>query len=193
MSKLGFYYDMTRCIGCRVCQIACKDRLGLEDAGNRTRRVDTYETGEYPNASRYHMSIACNHCEKPACVENCPTGAMFKSKDGTVLHDDNVCIKCEICVEACPYGAPQYVEKADLIIKCDSCKALREADIKPVCVEACMMRALDFGNLDRLKAKYGKNLVSELPVIGDAALTVPNILIKASEAAAEEEFKDIIL
>lgn len=191
--SLGFYFDMSRCVGCRVCQIACKDRLGLESAGPLPRRVMTYEIGEYPTVSVYTSSIGCNHCDKPACVANCPTGAMYKSSDGTVLHDDNVCIGCKTCMSSCPYGAPQYSEEKDLIIKCDSCKALREAGMNPVCVDACMTRALDFGDTEDLKAKYGADLVSELPCLGGADITAPNLLIKPSSAALEEDYREIML
>ncbi|WP_350454056.1 4Fe-4S dicluster domain-containing protein [Slackia heliotrinireducens] len=192
--SLGFYFDMQRCIGCRVCQIACKDRFGLELAGARMRRVETYEGGTFPKAAMYNTSIACNHCENPACVATCPTGAMFKAEDGTVQHDDEACIKCQTCVNSCPYGAPQVADELDgLIVKCDSCKALRDANQNPVCVNACVMRALDFGEIDDLKAKYGTDLVSEVPCMPSSDTTNPNIVIKARPAGLEAEFAQIIL
>lgn len=192
MSK-GFYFDANRCIGCRVCQVACKDRLGLEMAGPLTRRVKTFETGKYPNVSLFHTSIACNHCEKPACVANCPTGAMFKDADGIVLHDDKRCIVCKNCVWACPYGAPQYVKELKLIIKCDSCKALRDAGKNPVCVDACMVRALKFGDVEDLKSEYGSDLVSKLPSTPSADITTPNLLIKPKAASLEGKFQELVL
>lgn len=190
--SLGFYFDQTRCTGCRVCQIACKDRLGLEAAGPLPRRVTTFETGTYPEVGLYHLSVGCNHCAAPACVANCPTGAMFQDENGIVLHDDDVCIGCQTCMSACPYDAPQYAEDLNLIIKCDSCKALRDAGMNPVCVDACMMRALDFGDLDELRAKYGDDMVSELPALGSAD-TNPSLLVRAHEAASGEDFRQIIL
>ena len=190
--SLGFYFDQTRCTGCRVCQIACKDRLGLEAAGPLPRRVTTFETGTFPNARLYHLSVGCNHCDSPACVANCPTGAMHQDESGVVLHDDELCIGCKTCMNSCPYEAPQYAEDQDLIIKCDSCKALRDAGLNPVCVDACMMRALDFGDVDELVAKYGDGLVNELPALGDAA-TNPNIRVKVKEAASESSFKEVML
>ena len=129
---LGFYFDAARCAGCHVCQVACKDRMDLQTAGAVPRRVTTFEAGAYPEASIFHMSIGCNHCEKPACVANCPTGAMYKdAESGIVLHDDDVCIGCRSCMASCPYGAPQFDEELQLIVKCDSCKALRDAGMNP--------------------------------------------------------------
>lgn len=191
--SLGFYFDMSRCVGCRVCQIACKDRMALEQAGPRTRRVTTFETGDYPDASVYTLSIGCNHCEHPACVANCPTGAMYKDATGVVLHDDDRCIACRACVMACPYGAPQYLEDARLLVKCDSCKALRDAGENPVCVDACGMRALEFGDVDELRAAHGEELVSELPCLGSAAMTVPNLLVNAPRRAFDADFVEAIV
>lgn len=190
--SFGFYFDQTRCTGCRVCQIACKDRLGLESAGPLPRRVTSFETGTYPEAKLYHLSVGCNHCASPACVANCPTGAMFQDENGIVLHDDDVCIGCQTCMSACPYEAPQYAEDQNLIVKCDSCKALREAGMNPVCVDACMMRALDFGDVDELREKYGTDLVSELPALGSAD-TTPGLLVRAHSAAQATDFRQIIL
>lgn len=192
MSQLGFYFDMTRCVGCRVCQIACKDRIGLEDVVSRTRRVDSYEAGEYPNAAVYHLSIACNHCENPACASVCPTGATYKAEDGTMRYDAELCIGCHACVGACPYQAPQPLENGK-IAKCDSCFTLRENGMNPVCVDACIMRCLDFGEIDELKKKYGENLVSDLEALPDSTMTNPNLLIKAKPSAKEKNYREVII
>ena len=84
--SLGFYFDMTRCSGCAACRTACQDRFDLFEVGFAPRRVHRYQTGTFPSVAGYVTSVSCNHCENPACVENCPTGAMFKNKDGLVLH-----------------------------------------------------------------------------------------------------------
>lgn len=70
MAEMGFYIDMTSCIGCHTCQIACKDAKSLE-VGTLFRRVDSYETGSFPTPGWYHYSHTCNHCESPACVDAC--------------------------------------------------------------------------------------------------------------------------
>lgn len=192
MSQLGFYFDMTRCIGCRTCQVACKDKWQMQNAGPRTRRVETYEAGDYPNAVMYHISMSCNHCSNAACVRACPSGATFKAEDGTTRYDDTLCIGCGACAEACPYGAPQLLENSK-IARCDSCFTLRENGMNPVCVDACLMRCLDFGEVEELKAKYGPDLVSDAAPLFDSSATQPNLLIKPMPASQEKEFRDVLL
>ena len=150
--SLGFYVDVQRCIGCRTCQVACKDRHNLQAAGPRTRRVGSFECGTYPEVGMFHLTVSCNHCDDPACVAGCPTGAMFKSDDGTVQHIDDRCVVCRNCMITCPYGAPQFDEDENMIVKCDACKALREDGRNPVCADACPMRAIEFGDVVELRA-----------------------------------------
>ena len=192
--SLGFYFDGTRCVGCKACQVACKDRLNLQKAGPRPRRVATFEVGTFPTVQMFHVSLGCNHCEEPACVAMCPTGAMFKAMDGIVLHDDDICIQCQTCVNACPYNAPQVADELDgLIVKCDSCQALREVGMNPVCVDACAMRALDFGDLDDLRSTYGDDLVNEISSLPSATETTPNLIIRAKEASLDDNYREITL
>lgn len=192
MSGLGFYFDETRCIGCRTCQIACKDKNRIMEPGITFRTVRSYEAGSFPNPGVYHLATTCNHCEDPACVASCPVGAMYKADDGTVQHDDEKCIGCQACVRGCPYGVPQYFEDESIVRKCDSCIAHRQHGRNPVCVDACVMRALDFGDLDELGEKYGPDLVSELPAWPDGG-TSPRTFIKVGEFSLQDEFTSIIL
>ena len=168
--SLGFYVDVQRCIGCRTCQVACKDRHNLQAAGPRTRRVGSFECGTYPEVGMFHLTVSCNHCDDPACVAGCPTGAMI----------------------TCPYGAPQFDEDENMIVKCDACKALREDGRNPVCADACPMRAIEFGDVDELRAKHG-DAVSELPVLPSAATTRPNLLLHASPEAQRSDFNEVVL
>jgi len=174
---LGFYFDVNMCIGCRTCQVACKDRNNLKP-GIIFRRVRTFETGHYPAAEAYNYSGSCNHCQEAGCVKGCPSGAMYHAEAGTVQHDRNKCLGCGYCTWNCPYGVPQLDEDAGIVDKCDSCKPLRDAGGNPVCVDACLMRCLEFGDLDELRAKYGNDLVRALPILPSEALTNPNIAIK---------------
>lgn len=196
--SLGFYFNERACSGCRACQTACKDRNDLL-VGQLYRRVTTFQTGAYPNATMYHYSATCNHCEKPACFAACPTGAMQKCEDGTVQHDDEACIGCQACVEACPYEVPVYLEDKKISGKCDACKPFRDRGLNPVCVDACNMRALEFGDLDELRAKHeGEGslvgqLTGDLPVLPSSEQTGPNVLINPKPAALNEEFKLVIL
>ena len=100
--RKGFYFNQRNCIGCKTCQIACKDKNDL-DIGVVFRHVNDYEVGTYPDATGYHYAATCNHCIDPACVAVCPNAATYiDKKDGTVQHDDEKCIGCEYCVKACP-------------------------------------------------------------------------------------------
>lgn len=191
--SLGFYVDLQRCIGCRTCQVACKDRRDLQSAGPRPRRVDSFECGTYPDVSLFHLALSCNHCDDPACVAGCPTAALHKAGDGTVQYDADRCVVCRNCMTVCPYGAPQHDEDANLIAKCDACKALRDAGRNPVCVDACPMRAIEFGELDELRAAHGDDLTSELPVLPSADVTHPNLLLRPSAGALREDFREVTL
>ena len=191
--SLGFYVNMEQCIGCRTCQVACKDRLDIQVAGPRTRRVDTYECGTYPDVGMFHKVVSCNHCDDPACVKNCPTGAMYKAEDGTVQHDDSRCVVCRMCILSCPYGAPQHVEQTNSIAKCDSCKSLREAGMNPTCVDACPMRAIEFGEMDELKQKHGNDVTSDMPSLPSSSITHPNLLLKTGSAAKRDDYHAVVL
>ncbi len=190
--SLGFYVNVQRCIGCKTCQVACKDRHNLQTAGPRTRRVETFECGAYPDVAMFHVSVSCNHCERPACVAGCPTGALFKSDDGTVQHIDDRCVVCRNCMIVCPYGAPQLDEAENMIVKCDACKALREDGRNPVCVDACPMRAIEFGDMEELRAKHG-DAASEVPVLPSAGITGPNLLLDPAPAALRDDFNRVEL
>lgn len=192
MGQLGFYFNEAACSGCRACQVACKDRNDLP-VGIFYRHVTSYQTGTFPNGAIYHHSATCNHCEMPACVANCPTGAMQKADDGTVVHNDSDCIGCETCARSCPYEVPTLFEDKGIVGKCDSCKAFRDAGQNPVCVDACCMRALDFGDLDELSAKYGDNLVRDMPYLPSSETTNPSTLIAPKQCALSDDFSEAYL
>lgn len=184
MSQLGFYFDMTRCSGCKTCQVACKDVKNLP-LGVVYRRVDSLETGSFPNVGAYNFSATCNHCAEPLCVANCPTGAMHKNDEGIVSVAKSVCIGCGTCVASCPYGVPQIREDLGVSGKCDACMLLRSKGEHPACVDACPARALDFGELTELEAKYGSGLVNEFPFMGPAD-TNPSVRVRLMECAKEQ-------
>ena len=147
MSKqYGFYYDGSRCIQCRTCELACKSVRNTEP-GIRWRRVIDTWGGDYPHVTRTFFSLACMHCEKPACIAVCPTGAISKRvEDGVVVVEKNKCNGCRDCFSACPYGVPQFGADGKMQ-KCDYCIEIGHT---PVCVESCPAEALYSGLLDEL-------------------------------------------
>ena len=191
MGKLGFYFDNSVCTGCRTCQVACKDKNRL-DVGVMFREVKSYECGVYPDAKIHHYSGSCNHCENAACVAGCPTGAMYKAEDGTVLHDDALCIGCGNCVAVCPYGAPKLLPSG-VAGKCDGCAALRAKGQNPACVDSCLMRCLEFGDLDELAKKHaGEDLTDKLSFLPDPSVTKPSLLINP-KACAKGDNREVII
>jgi len=142
---LSFIYEMEKCIGCKACQVACKDKNHLENA-IFYRKVETFEHKE----KFLHFSGGCNHCEKASCIEACPTEAMHKDTDSTVAHDAGKCIGCGACTWNCPYGAVSLSKKNGLAQKCNTCKDLRIRGQKPACVKACLTYCLDFGKIDNI-------------------------------------------
>lgn len=193
MSRQGFYFNQDACSGCRACQTSCKDRNDL-GKGVLYRHVTTYQTGSFPKATMYHVSATCNHCDDPACVRVCPTYAMHKTEDGTVQHDDTLCVGCRMCTMACPYNVPQYKEDEGIVGKCDACKPYRDAGENPVCVDACNMRCLEFGDVDELIRKHGdESLVHDLPVLPTSEHTHPTTQINPKTAALENDYREVLL
>jgi anaerobic dimethyl sulfoxide reductase subunit B (iron-sulfur subunit) len=170
--------------------MACVDYHDLP-LGRRYRRVIDYEGGltraqaddtVTTNAYCYHVSLACNHCEQPACMRVCPTGAMHKNELGLVCVDVQRCIGCGYCTIACPYHAPSIDPELKRSSKCDGCSSRIEQGLRPICVDACPLRALEFGEMSDLAERH-PGCVFQIMPLPDPANTEPNLLILPSEAA----------
>lgn len=179
--QLGFYVDLTRCIGCHTCALACKEKNDLE-LGPRWRRVRVIEGGAYPRPFSYFISMSCNHCAEPICIKVCPTRAYHKREDGLVVHDPEQCIGCQYCTYACPYAAPQFDESRGKVGKCSGCYELIDRGEQPACVQACVTRAMEFGYLDELAARHPDG-TKALPILPDPKLTDPSTLVKPKPEA----------
>jgi anaerobic dimethyl sulfoxide reductase subunit B (iron-sulfur subunit) len=132
------------------------------------------------DAFAFSLSLACNHCAEPVCAEVCPTGAIARRDDGLVLIDGGRCVGCRYCAWACPYGAPQYDERAGRMTKCDLCADDLAAGRRPACVAACPMRALELVQVDGEAPAPGAGTFP-LP---DPALTRPGLVVVPHRDAA---------
>ncbi len=179
----AFFVDATRCINCNTCEVACKD---ANDAavGVRIRRVRTFEGGEFPDIYAYNISMACNHCEEPACLKSCPEGAYKKrEEDGVVLQDPGKCVGCGACLKACPYEAPQLHAAAGVVRKCNMCVGLVAEGEEPVCVASCPMRAIEVGELAEIGSRKGTTIsLREMP---SPSLTKPSSRYRVRRVAVK--------
>jgi len=158
--QIGFYFDQSRCTGCFTCIVACKDWNDVPAGPASWRRLITIEKGKYPDLSVTFLSTACYHCEKPDCVSACPVSAITKrEEDGVVVVKGEACLgkdNCNMCLKACPYDIPQFgAEENAKMQKCNLCLERLAENKKPICVDACPMRALDAGPMQELRDKYG--------------------------------------
>lgn len=158
MSQYAFYFDQSRCYSCQACSVACKDWNFIEPGAEKWMSVYDFEDGAFPNIRLHNLAFSCGHCENPVCMKACPNEAIFKEeKYGAVLVDQSKCTGHRQCAMACPYGAPKF--KSDEIgtkmSKCTMCIDRLEKGDAPICVLSCPLRALDFGKLEDMVAKYG--------------------------------------
>ena len=137
-----FHFDMTKCIGCQCCVVACNEQNG-NPAQIRWRRVGEIEGGIWPDATRMYLSMGCNHCLEPTCLEGCPVDAYTKDPlTGIVLHSAERCIGCQYCTWNCSYGVPQYNAERGVVGKCDMCYGRLKDQHAPACVDACPEEAI---------------------------------------------------
>jgi formate dehydrogenase iron-sulfur subunit len=132
-----FHFDMTKCIGCKCCIVACNEQNGNPPEMN-WRRVGEIEGGWYPNTHRFYLSMGCNHCLEPSCLIGCPVDAYKKdAATGIVQHSAETCIGCQYCTWNCSYGVPQYNPERGVVGKCDMCYDRLTDGRDPACVNAC--------------------------------------------------------
>ncbi len=144
-----FHFNMTKCIGCRSCEIACNEQNG-NPADILWRRIGEIEGGTYPDTKRHYLSMGCNHCLDADCIKGCPVDAYTKDPvTGIVLHSADACIGCQYCVWNCPYSVPQFNAARGVVGKCDMCHGRLTEGLEPACVNACPESAIEIEIVDK--------------------------------------------
>ena len=181
MTRYGIAINLDRCTGCNTCAVACKMQNNVPMGMMWVRVVnegcdaEVGAQGTYPNLTRVTIPIACQHCENPACLKVCPTGATYKDEMGRVEVDYDKCIGCRMCMAACPYNArvfnweepvrnPDFkygdkdvpVRPKGVVEKCTMCKERTDRGEEPMCVQNCPYEARTFGDLDDPESEISK-------------------------------------
>lgn len=177
--QFRFGFDMGACIGCHSCEVACGEQNGLP-AGTVWRRVGEIEGGAHPETRRWHLSMSCNHCVEPACLEGCPTNAYEKLPNGIVDHHADDCIGCQYCTWNCPYSVPAFQPDRRIVTKCDLCRPRLDDGYEPACVQACPTHAITVEKV-RTDEWIADPSAGDAPGLPDVGLTLSTTRIALPE------------
>jgi formate dehydrogenase iron-sulfur subunit len=177
-----FHFDMTKCIGCRSCEVACNEQNNTP-ADLRWRRIGEIEGGTWPNTDRYYLSMGCNHCLSADCIKGCPVDAYTKDPiTGIVLHSADACIGCQYCVWNCPYSVPQFNPERGVVGKCDMCHGRLTDGLEPACVNACPENAIEIEIVNQLEWR-SDHAAGNAPGMPNAGVTISTTRITLPENA----------
>jgi formate dehydrogenase iron-sulfur subunit len=198
MSVTAFLTDSTLCIGCKACEVACKEWNGVSEDGLNFTGFSYDNTGAVGHSTWRHVkfveadtvpglganspespswtfsSDVCKHCENAGCLEACPTGAIVRTEFGGVFVQPDVCNGCSYCVVACPFGVVQRNENDGRAFKCTFCYDRQKVGLKPACAQACPTESIKFGEIGELRM-HAQERLKELESRGvhDAAIYDP--------------------
>jgi formate dehydrogenase iron-sulfur subunit len=165
--RMGFFTDTTVCIGCKACEVACKQWNDLPADGGEFRKGGSYDnTGQLGANTWRHvrfvefegdanwgfMSDVCKHCTHAGCLDACPTGALVRTEFGTVVLQPDVCNGCGYCIPACPFGVIDRDHDDGRAAKCTLCYDRLEDGLEPACAKACPTDSIQFGAYEDLVA-----------------------------------------
>jgi tetrathionate reductase subunit B len=158
--RWAMFVDQRRCIGCHSCTIACKSENNVP-LGYWRSWVKGIQKGSFPEASNMFLRRLCNQCEVAPCVQVCPVQATVRrDEDGVVIMYYGKCIGCGMCISACPYDARFFNPIRHTADKCDFCATRIDNGLQPACVEACLSRALIFGDMNDPQSDLSKKLAT---------------------------------
>jgi formate dehydrogenase iron-sulfur subunit len=189
--RVGFFTDTSLCIGCKACEIACKEWNDVPEADLVHRGTSMDNTGTLGADTWRHVAFieerqpvelgddgegglrwlmssdVCKHCTHAACLEVCPTGALFRTEFGTVVVQEDICNGCGYCVPACPFGVIDKRRDDGRAWKCTLCYDRLKDDQTPACAQACPTHSIQFGELDDLR-DHAEARVAELVDRGES-------------------------
>lgn len=182
--KLGMLIDLSLCIGCNACVVACKQENGVTE-GHFNTWVESWDTDDNGSINRANVPKLCNHCENAPCVKVCPTGASYQTEEGVVVVDEERCIGCKYCMAACPYQVRWQHESGE-VDKCTFCYHRTSKGMLPACVSTCVTRARYFGDMNDPESDISKKLatVKSEALHADAGLDTSVLYVGLSETEA---------
>ncbi len=174
--RMGFFTDTTLCIGCKACEVACKEWNHLPEDGYEYSGMSYDNTQELSGTTWRHVAFVeqfdkgtnqnrwlmesdvCKHCTNAGCLDVCPTGALIRTEFGTVVLQEDVCNGCGYCVVACPFGVISERQDKHVMGKCTLCYDRLKVGEKPACAKACPTESIQYGAVDELRDRAERRL-----------------------------------